>query len=174
MLLHRAAAGHEKKLDGTQAPASVWGIPRSAGPAGLITQTVTDLLAFAAMHIDDGRDVLSGASAREMRRAQPSVPSGPEGARGLAWNRFEWSGVAAVGHDGGTIGQLAFLRVVPERRFAYALLTNSYQAALVHRDLLRETVADRLGLEVPDVQTAPEPPVAVEAARPSAAGRGRA
>jgi CubicO group peptidase (beta-lactamase class C family) len=162
VLLHRASVGHEKNFDGTQTPAAVWGIPRAAGPAGLITQTVNDLLAFAAMHIDDGGEVLSADSARAMRDAQLSVPSGPEGARGLAWNRFTWRGVEAVGHDGGTIGQLSFLRVVPERRFAYALLTNSYQAALVHRDLLAELVRERLNLEVPDLPAPPEPPIAVE------------
>jgi len=140
----------------------MWGIPRAAGPAGLITQTVEDLLAFAAMHIDDGRDVLSAESARGMRDVHAT---GAEGSRGLAWNRFEWSGVDGVGHDGGTIGQLAFLRVVPERRFAYALLTNSYQASLVHRDLLSEVVGERLGLEVPDLPDAPEPPVAIDAER---------
>jgi CubicO group peptidase (beta-lactamase class C family) len=165
VLLHRAAVGHEKNFDGSQQPASVWGIPRAAGPAGLITQTVEDLLAFAAMHIDDGGDVLSADSARAMRQAQLSVPTGPEGARGLAWNRFEWSGVGGVGHDGGTIGQLSFLRVVPERRFAYALLTNSYRSALVHRDLLEEIADERLGLTVPDLPTAPEPPLAVDAER---------
>jgi CubicO group peptidase (beta-lactamase class C family) len=162
VLLHRAAVGHEKNFDGSQQPAGMWGIPRAAGPAGLITQTVEDLLTFAAMHIDDGRDVLSATSARAMRDAHAT---GAEGSRGLAWNRFEWSGVDAVGHDGGTIGQLAFLRVVPERRFAYALLTNSYRAALVHQALLGEVVSDRLALEVPDVPSAPGPPIAVEAER---------
>jgi CubicO group peptidase (beta-lactamase class C family) len=165
VLLYRAAVGHEKNLDGSQTPAAVWGIPRSAGPAGLITQTVEDLLAFAAMHIDDGGDVLSADSVRAMREPQLSVPTGPEGVRGLAWNRFEWSGTAGVGHDGGTVGQLSFLRVVPERRFAYALLTNSFQAALVHRDLLSETVCERLDLEVPDVPAAPQPPIAVDGER---------
>ncbi len=164
VLLHRAAVGHEKKLDGSQTPAAVWGIPRSAGPAGLITQTVEDLLAFAATHIEDGRDVFSTASARAMRAPQLIAPSAPE-PRGLTWNRFMWDGAAVVGHDGGTIGQLSFLRAVPERRFAYALLTNSYQAALVHQALLREVVAERLGLDVPDLPTPPAEPVAIEAER---------
>jgi CubicO group peptidase (beta-lactamase class C family) len=164
VLLHRAAVGHEKHVDGSQTPAAVWGIPRSAGPAGLISQTVDDLLAFAAMQIDDGGDVFSDASARAMREPQLIAPTAPE-PRGLAWNRFTWDGVAVVGHDGGTIGQLAFLRVVPERRFAYALLTNSYQAALVHDALLRELVAQRLGLEVPGLPEAPSVRVPIEPER---------
>jgi CubicO group peptidase (beta-lactamase class C family) len=165
VLLHRAAVGHEKKVDGTQVPAAVWGIPRSAGPAGLITQSIEDLLSFAAMHIDDGGNVLSARSARAMREAQTSVAVGPDGPRGLAWNRFTYSGVDAVGHDGGTIGQLAFLRVVPERRFAYALLTNSFNASLVQNELLREIVAERLGLDVPDTPAPPSPPIAVDSER---------
>ena len=164
VLLHRAAVGHEKKLDNSQVPAAQWGIPRAAGPAGLITQTIDDLLAFAAMHIEDGTSVLSATSARAMREPQLVAPTAPE-PRGLAWNRFSWDDTAVVGHDGGTIGQLSFLRVVPERRFAYALLTNSYAAALVQRDLLCELVDERLGIDVPDVPDAPEAPVAVEAER---------
>lgn len=159
VLLHRAAVGHEKHVDGTQHPASQWGIPRSAGPAGLVTQTVEDLLTFAEMHIEDGGDVLSNESALAMRQPQLIAPDAAE-PRGLAWNRFTWDGAAVVGHDGGTIGQLAFLRVIPERRFAYALLTNSYQAALVHEALVREVVGERLGLDVPclpDVTTTPVP-----------------
>ena len=143
------------------AAASVWGIPRSAGPAGLIVSTVEDVLTFAQLHLDDGRPAFGGV-ARAMRDAHAT---GAEGSRGLAWHLFAWGGVDAVGHDGGTFGQLAFLRVVPERRFAYALLTNSYQAALVHRDLLREVVGERLGLDVPDVPSAPEPPIAIDGER---------
>ena len=83
VLLHRAAVGHEKNFDGSQQPAGMWGIPRAAGPAGLITQTVEDLLAFAAMHIDDGRDVLSAESARAMRDVHAI------GGRGIARSRVE-------------------------------------------------------------------------------------
>jgi CubicO group peptidase (beta-lactamase class C family) len=46
-ILRRAAVGHLRC--GT--PVHVWGLPRSIGPAGLITATAGDLLTFARLHL---------------------------------------------------------------------------------------------------------------------------
>ena len=68
-LLFAAAVGHvaEEGADPKRAP--VWGLPRSLGPAGLISSTVADVLAFARMHLTggvaaDGTRVLSEAERR--------------------------------------------------------------------------------------------------------------
>jgi len=62
-ILRRAAVGHYRC--GT--PVHVWGLPRSIGPAGLITATAGDLLTFARLHLDggvtaDGKRLLSESS----------------------------------------------------------------------------------------------------------------
>jgi len=67
-ILHRAAVGHNRC--GT--PVHVWGLPRSVGPAGLITATASDLLTFARLHLDggvtaDGKRLLSEASVAAMQ-----------------------------------------------------------------------------------------------------------
>ena len=44
---------------------------------------------------------------------------------GLGWIRFGWDGQRLIGHDGNTLGQAAFLRVLPDARgLAVTLLTN--------------------------------------------------
>ena len=117
-LLHRAAAGHITDPDGTVRLATTWALPRSSGPAGLITASVGDLLDFAWMHLHGGHpEVVSDAARAEMAREQVRLPA-PLGASrtwGLGWSRFHWSTtggdpVIVLGHDGATIGQFAFLR----------------------------------------------------------------
>src|SRR5207302_10702994 len=43
---------------------------------------------------------------------------------GLGWLMHTDHGPKVVGHDGNTSGQTAFLRVIPEKKIAVALLTN--------------------------------------------------
>jgi CubicO group peptidase (beta-lactamase class C family) len=164
-IVHRVAVGHPDEKDGEPQPGAVWGIPRSAGPAGLILSTAADTLAFAAMHIDDGRDVLESGSARAMRERQSIGVQAADDPRGLGWYLYPWEGPAVLGHDGGTFGQLSFLRVVPERRFAAVLLTNSWGGALVHVDLFGELFRERVGIEIPPLPSPPDEPVTMDADR---------
>lgn len=55
-----------------------------------------------------------------------------------------------------TIGQLAFLRVVPDTRYAVALLTNGPTGGASYRDLFGRLLRERAGIVLPD------PPQAVE------------
>ena len=57
-------------------------------------------------------------------RAARCPPGSPFSAVGLAWRLAQWSGTEVIGHDGGTIGQSAALRVLPERGIAVCVLTN--------------------------------------------------
>ena len=55
------------------------GLPRSVGPAGLITGTAGDLLTFARLHLDggvtaDGKRLLSEASVTAMQSACAAIP----------------------------------------------------------------------------------------------------
>ncbi|MFS8097209.1 serine hydrolase [Lentzea alba] len=149
-LLHRAAVGHATK-DGEQVPTPVWMLPRSVGPAGTIFASTTDVLAFARMHLDSGADVLSEASAKAMTEKQTDVPD-PNAlgdSWGLGWIRFGWDGQRLIGHDGNTIGQSAFLRILPEQRLAVTLLTNGDHARELYLDLYREIFAELAGIEMP-------------------------
>ena len=68
---------------------------------------------------------------------------------GIGWIRFGWDDRRLVGHDGNTIGQAAFLRVLPDAGLAVTLLTNGGNARDLYQDLYREIFGELAGIEVP-------------------------
>ncbi|MET0133893.1 MAG: serine hydrolase, partial [Kibdelosporangium sp.] len=168
-LLHRAAVGHVGD-DGVRAPA--WGLPRSAGPAGLINSTVADVLAFARLHMAggvtaDGTRVLSEASTKAMTDKHADLPDKYSlgDSWGLGWIRIGWNGHRLYGHDGNTIGQSAFLRILPEQGLAVTLLTNGGNARDFYLDLYGEIFAELAGVEIPAQLAPPAEPVTVDIQR---------
>ena len=145
-ILHRAAAGHFAGADGAPQVVPIWSLQHSNAPAGATPfTTATDLLAFARMHLDDGAGVLSARSARSMRERHLEL-HGSAGsmadAWGLGWMLKDGDAGTLVCHSGVTIGQRAWLDVVPDRRVGVALLTNGGDAnalaSRVRTALLRE------------------------------------
>ncbi|XVV07051.1 serine hydrolase domain-containing protein [Actinosynnema sp. CA-248983] len=116
--LFRTAVGHENGE-----PVKRWMLPRSVGPAGLITGTARDLLRFTAAHLDNS----VSRSAQAMREEQVSLRevSTVDSGWGLGWVLQDWAGVACVAHGGRTIGQAAKLWAFPERGLALCVLTNA-------------------------------------------------
>ena len=104
-----------------------------------------------------------------MREPQVEVPTGGIGESeahwGLGWSVYTWSGRTVVGHDGGTIGQAAFLRVVPDSGAAVALLTNGGDPFGLFRDLCGELLAEVAGVELPPEPVPAASPPAVDAKR---------
>nr|BFF17978.1 serine hydrolase [Promicromonospora thailandica] len=151
-LLHGAAVGHVE--GGATAP--VWQLPRSLGPAGLVTAPVADVLAFARLHLTggvaaDGARLLSSGAAAAMARHQAELPDKYSlgDSWGLGWIRFGWDDRRVIGHDGNTIGQAAFLRVLPEEGLAVTLLTNGGHTRDLYEDLYREIFAELADVEMP-------------------------
>jgi CubicO group peptidase (beta-lactamase class C family) len=174
VLRFRAAIGHIQPPGHELQPAPAWGLPRTAGPAGAICSTATELLAFAELHLRnglgaDGRRLLSDEAACAMREPQVEVPTGGIGESeahwGLGWSVYSWSGRTVVGHDGGTIGQAAFLRVVPDSGAAVALLTNGGDPYALFRDLCGELLAEVAEIELPPEPVPADSPPAVDPAR---------
>jgi CubicO group peptidase (beta-lactamase class C family) len=165
-LLHRTAVGHVHEGEEDPRPAPVWMLPRALGPAGLISSTAADVLAFARMHLSggvaaDGTRVLSAESVSAMQAEEVVLPDQHSLANswGLGWFRQDWDGVAVIGHDGNTIGQAAFLRVVPEHDLAVTLLTNGGRTRDLYETLVREVIRDLTGLEMTRPLTPPDEPV---------------
>jgi CubicO group peptidase (beta-lactamase class C family) len=161
-ILYRAAVGH--RAGGARVRA--WNLPRSVGPAGLITATAHDLLAFVRFHLDggflpDGKRLLSEASVAAMQQPRAVIPdfSTPGSTIGLGWRVYHWAGHTIIGHDGDTVGQSAYLRVDPQARIAACLLTNSAESTSLKRAVFAE-VFGTLGVGVPPLPR----PVAVGAA----------
>ena len=151
-ILHRAAVGHHRC--GT--PVQVWGLPRSVGPAGLITATASDLLTFARLHLGggvtaDGKRLLSEASVAAMQSPYASIPefSAPGAAIGLGWRLSRWGDRTMIGHDGDTVGQSAYLRLDPAAGMAACLLTNSAESETLYREVFSEVFGTLTGVTVP-------------------------
>jgi len=160
-IVHRASAGHSP---GTLEAQAVWGLPRASGPAGAVVASAADTARFAAELLDGGR-LLSSESARQMRSIQVPASPGSRGARGLGWVMEDWGGVEVAQHDGGTLGQLAYLRTVPATGTVFVLLTNGPSRSL-YRALAAPILDALTGAVIPaDAEPAGRPPPP-EMARP--------
>ncbi|MEV6675129.1 serine hydrolase domain-containing protein [Streptomyces sp. NPDC051162] len=168
-LAFRAAMGHLGEPGQDPEPAPAWDMmPRSAGPYGRVIASAADVVRLAAMHLDggtaqDGTRLLSPGTVAAMQRREVDVPDkwtvSADG-WGLGWTLYDWDGIAGFGHDGASIGQYAYLRVVPEAGVAVALLTNGGGARKLYASLLRELLAELAGVRMPDsLAPAERPPV---------------
>ncbi|HUR02058.1 MAG TPA: serine hydrolase domain-containing protein [Nonomuraea sp.] len=152
-ILHRAAVGHfPSGPEGSPQPAGVWALPRSLAPAGsALTMTARDLLTFARSHLCDDDGVLGTETIHAMRtehvRISPITAHGDAWA--LGWEIFHVGEHTIYGHNGDTIGQSAFLRLVPERDIAVALLTNGGQGVPLHHELFGHVLGELAGIELP-------------------------
>ncbi|NUP76012.1 MAG: beta-lactamase family protein [Nonomuraea sp.] len=168
-ITHRVAMGHLTTPGGEIVKAPMWAMPRSNGPAGsTLTLTARDQLRFAKMHLSgglapDGTRVLSEESVRAMREPQASVP-GLEPMQshcGLGWGLWDWPDGPVIGHNGGTVGQAALLRLVPGQDVAVAILTNGGDFHGLH-PLVTELLDELAGVRVPALPVPPAQPPRVD------------
>jgi CubicO group peptidase (beta-lactamase class C family) len=166
MIGFRYAVGHGGGRDGSRATV----VPqimmaRAQGPAGSLTSaTARDVLKLVRLHLDrgeapDGTRVLSAKSVHAMQQPQVPIPGTATGNThmGLGWMIDQWGNERVIGHGGGTLGQLSFLQVLPDRRFGVCLLTNSGNGGLLWRDLGGWLFDELAGVTMPRV---PQPPAA--------------
>ena len=174
-ILFRAAIGHlpNPDADGLPVPAPVYALAKSNAPAGaMLAMRPRDLLAFAAMHLNkgvaaDGSRVLSAESVAAMQAVEVTLP--PLGLMGdhwgLSWELFDFVGGRVFGHDGGTIGQNAFLRIVPGADLAIALLTNGGNPIGLYFDIYGHLLKELAGIEIPAHPLPPAEPRRIDASR---------
>ena len=125
------------------------------------------------MHLNDGKaadgtQVLAPGTAGRMHDREVDLPYlGVMGdSWGLGFERFDTPDGAIIGHDGSTIGQNAFLRMVPEAGVAVALLTNGGDVLSLYHDIVgpRPRRAGRRR-RCPALPTPPADPSAIDASR---------
>lgn len=152
ILAHSAAIGHQPDGVRGSRPASLFWTHGTAVPAGGLCMSARELLSFARMHINGGGPVLTPASTALMRQRHMDLPVAlPSRAGcGLAWGLTTAGDQALVGHNGGTPGQIAGLRVAPDLGLAIATLTNGYGGERLIRELERDLFAELAGLDVPE------------------------
>ena len=173
-IMFRAAVGHVENEPGAgYQPAPVWALARSNSPAGaMLAMSSRDLLAFARMHMNDGKaadgtQVLAPGTAAKMHERQVDLPDlGLMGSSwGLGFERFDTPDGVVIGHDGSTIGQSAFLRMVPEAGLAVALLTNGGDIISLYRDLVGHVLEELTGNPLPPLPAPPADPQQIDASR---------
>lgn len=170
MLRFRYAVGHSTKALPPVVPSVVL-YHRSTVPAGGRTSaTAADVLRFARMHIEKGRapngsQVVSEAAAEAMRTPTLPLHGIFENSHvGLGWLMWDWGGEHCLFHTGGTINQLSWLFVLPDRPFAVCLLTNSNTGGFLWRELGPWIFKTFAGIEMPRVPkpAAVPPPIDVQ------------
>ena len=154
----RFAVGHSVAPGGPQV-AGPWPIGRYAHSAGGVISSARDLLTYARFHLGDGTsDGARVLSADTLKRMQATVlaKQGTDEEMAITWHVVRNGEVRRIGHGGATVGQQALLTLVPDRRFAVALLTNSGRGGRLNQDVTRWTMKEYVGVDERD----PEPTAA--------------
>jgi CubicO group peptidase (beta-lactamase class C family) len=131
---------------------------RRSNPCGGIISTVGDLLAFARFHLGDpptgsgqaavgDTRVLSAESIKAMQQEQTKAANFVD-AWGIGWDISYVDGVTVIGHGGSTNGFQALLKVVPDRQFAIAMLSNGTLGAATVRSVAEWALEHYCGLRV--------------------------
>ncbi|HEY0949219.1 serine hydrolase domain-containing protein [Nocardioides sp.] len=170
----RAAMGHiVNDPERGPEPAPIWAMARSNSPAGsMLAMSPRDLVTFARMHLEDGRaadgtQVLAPGTPTRMQAREVGLPYlGVMGTSwGLGFERFDVPEGDIVGHDGSTIGQYAFLRMVPEAGVAVAVLTNGGDAMSLYHEVIGHVLEQLTDTRLPAMPTPPEAPERIDASR---------
>ena len=173
-IMFRAAVGHIEMEPGAGVqPAPVWALARSNSPAGsMLAMRPRDLVTFARIHLEDGKaldgtQVLAPGSAARMQAKEVELPYlGIMGTSwGLGFERFDVPTGDVVGHDGSTIGQNAFLRMVPEAGLAVAVLTNGGDVMSLYHDIVGHVIEALSDTELPGLPTPPAEPERIDATK---------
>ena len=155
---HRRASGHDVTADGPVPVEPL--VTRAYGPAGTsVVSTVTDLLRFAALHLED-------PSLAPLRAVHADVSiHGWLDAWCLGWAWFDWAGGQVWGWDGLVSGERSVLRIVPEHRAAVVLMTNASTGRAMYRTLFTELMESFFGITVPPLRLDASPRAAGDLSR---------
>jgi CubicO group peptidase (beta-lactamase class C family) len=154
-ITHRVAVGHAVE-GGSSHVATPWGMPRSVNPAGGLVSTAREQLLYAKFHLGlpvAREPILSGETLRFMQSALVPAGGGRAAFCGLSWLIQRTPGLLA--HGGATNGQRSSFVIVPPRRFAMTVLTNSDSGALLHRGVVKWVLRNGLELRAPHEQLEP-------------------
>ena len=152
VMTKRFAVGHRASTEKAEVQRP-WPLPPYANPIGGIACHIRDLLTYARFHLGDGLTesgarLLQPDSLKEMHSPAISV-WGKEG-WGLPFSVDDTHGFREVSHGGGTLGQTSLLVLVPERGFAFAMLTNADRGSTLCRKSANRAYHEYLGIEVED------------------------
>ena len=151
VITYRFATGHNNGQ-----VARPWPLPRAVYPAGGITCTAGDLLAYARFHMGNGLLVNGERLLEKESLAQMQTPAATVWKKeqwGLTWAVDDTCDDRLVSHGGGTMGQVSKLLFAPDHDFAVVVFTNSESGSQVTLEVTRRALKDFLVIEITD----PEP-----------------
>jgi CubicO group peptidase (beta-lactamase class C family) len=164
-ITYRVSAGHEAVYqpdEGIPGVLRPWWLPRASNPLGGLLSTIHDLIRYALFHLGDGR-TQDGARLLEEKTISamqsPGVPASNGERMGIAWFLRELDGIRIARHGGATNGQMALFQIVPQKKFAFIMLTNSDRGQELYQPLARKALESFLGLK----ESEPQPVSAGEA-----------
>jgi CubicO group peptidase (beta-lactamase class C family) len=159
VMTRRFAVGHNQQDDEVTV-ARPWAMPRGNAPAGGMSATARDQLAWARFHLGDGTAadgsrVLSEENLLRMQQPTAEMPGSALGdAVGISWLLGEVGGLRTVGHGGTTNGQHSEFVMVPERGFGLISMTNcGPNGPQLNHELTKWALEHYLGVQ----QVEPEP-----------------
>jgi CubicO group peptidase (beta-lactamase class C family) len=147
------AVGHNEGKSGMEV-ARPWRMPRGTLPMGGIVTDAGNLLRYAdcLMRGGESRDgvrVLQAASIVKLWAPRLEIHPADRSSVCLSWMRRELERGYMVSHSGGTNGQVTYLILLPERRFAAAVLTNAEAGRRAIQKIAAFAVERFLGIAVP-------------------------
>ena len=152
-MTERFAVGHYLDEHDVVQISKPWALARNTSSVGRINSSVLDQLKYAQFHLGDGTTasgtrVLSSESMLEMQR--PTV-NGANGAQhGVSWFVLNLAGTTMIRHGGATNGQMSEFVLVPERHFAWTILTNAEKGRALNAELNSFIQQNMLGLQEPE------------------------
>jgi CubicO group peptidase (beta-lactamase class C family) len=167
VMTRRFAVGHLVR-EGEPFVSRPWALPRNFAPAGGLASSAKDQVRYARFHlggVPGGTEILGEGPLRRMRRARVSGEGDDE--QGLAWMLSAVGGLRFVAHGGDTNGQNSVFWMVPEKDFAFVVLTNADRGDLVCKEVSRWVRREFLGVQ----EQEPEPMEVPEAELEEYAGR---
>jgi len=165
-ILNRAAVGHMPNPEtGQQEMIPRWRLAVSNGPAGATPfAAARNLLTFARLILDGGKNaegqkILSAKALQTIQEYQTDIPNSALGFNGLqgwgvGWMLFDWDDNRLIGHDGMTVGQNAYFRIIPNHKLAVAFMTNGGDSPVFSRQLFSEVIGKLAGINPPPIPLA--------------------
>ena len=116
------AKWYEKKNQTMEirAPES-WDNPRSVGPAGTVSCTISDWAKFGQLHLGDGGDYISTESMSKLHEVRNASA---RSALGWYSYRRSWAGGTALSHTGSNLLNYAIVWIAPTKKKGVMVATN--------------------------------------------------